>query len=46
MKLKGGQKHKIGHIEDNNAVRVPKLHLYVIQVDKRQTTQDKIIIVT
>ena len=23
IKLKGGQKHKIGHIEDNNEVRVP-----------------------
>ena len=39
--LKGGQKHKIGHIEDNNEVRVPKRHQYIIQVDRRQTTQDK-----
>ncbi len=41
LKLKGGQKHKIGHIENNNEVRVPKLHQYVIQVNKRQTAQDK-----
>ena len=27
---KGGQKHKIVNIEDNNDLEVPKLHVYVI----------------
>ena len=30
IKLKGGQKDKIGNIEENNAVGVPKLPQYVI----------------
>ena len=36
MKLKGGQKHKIDIIEENNEVRVLQLHQYVTQVDRRE----------
>ena len=32
IKLKGGQKHKIGNIEENNAVGVLKLLQYVVKV--------------
>ena len=40
IKLKGGQKHKIGHIEDNYKVSVYQLHQYVVHVDRRQRKQD------
>jgi len=36
MKLKEGQKLKIDNIEENNEVRVPQLHQYVIQVGRRE----------
>ena len=32
IKLKGDQKHKIGNIEENNAVGVLKLLQYVVKV--------------
>ena len=36
MKLKGGQKHKIDNIEENDEVIVLQLHQYVLQVDRRE----------
>ena len=36
MKLKGGQKHKINNIEENNEVIVLQLHQYVLQVGRRE----------
>ena len=36
MKLKGGQKHKIDNIEENNKVIVLQLHQYVLQVGRLQ----------